>query len=234
MLNSVTYNGVSSASYSTYLSGAGAFELPERDVEKVEIPGRNGDLFIDNGRYKNVEITYPVIIMEDFEINKRNLVWEFSKESGYKRLEDTFSPDYYRLAYFKGIEDSKTNWRYDAGHFRLVFDCKPQMYLKSGETPIAVADGDTLTNPTYCEALPLIKITGTGSFSINEDVFTLLENTSVVYVDSELREVYEGTINRNDDFERNNYDMPKLYVGENDISCDNGISLEITPRWWTI
>lgn len=234
MLNFLTYNNISTSDYATYLSGAGAFEIPKRDISKVEIPGRNGDLIVDNERFKNVEIKYPVIIMKDFENNKRNLIWEFSKYVGYKRLEDTFMPDYYRMAYFDGIDDSKTNAHYDAGHFSLIFDCKPQLYLKSGENPTKASNGSIIFNPTNFVSLPLIKITGTGSFSINNDVFTLNANTSAVWVDSELHEVYEGTINRNDDFERSNYELPKLYLGENTIMCDNGVELEIYPRWWTI
>ena len=234
MLNYLVYNGTSTLDFGTYLSGAGAFEVPKRDVSKVQIPGRNGDLIVDNERYSNVQVTYPLIIMENFEANKRNLIHKFSSYAGYSRLEDTFMPDFYRLAYFDGIEDSKTNWHYDAGHFTMMFDCKPQLYYKSGEQPITVSGRKTIFNFTQFDSLPLIKITGTGGFYINTDRFNLLNNTSVVYVDSELREVYEGTINRNDDFERNNNELPKLYAGENVIICDNGISLEIVPRWWTI
>lgn len=234
MLDYLVYNGVSSLDYNVYLSGAGAFEMPERDVSRVEIAGRNGDLLIDNGRYENIEIKYPAIIMKDFEINKRATAWAFNSKAEYKRLEDTFQPDCYRMARFVGVTNSKTNWHYDAGTCTFVFDCKPQLWLKSGEQSISVSRTATIINPTNEEALPLIRITGTGTFSINNDVFNLLNNTSVTTVDSELREVYEGTINRNDDFERYNYELPKLYAGENTIVCDNGISLEIVPRWWTI
>lgn len=234
MLDYLTYNDTSSLDYHTYLSGAGAFEMPERDVSRVEIAGRNGDLLIDNGRYENIEIKYPVIIMENFETNKRAMAWAFNSKAEYKRLEDTFQPDCYRMARFVGVKDSKTNWRYDAGTCTFVFDCKPQLWLKSGEQPISVSGTATIINPTNEEALPLIRVTGTGRFSINNDTFELLNNTSTTIVDSELREVYEGTINRNDDFERYNYELPKLYAGENEIVCDSGISLEIVPRWWTL
>lgn len=234
MLNYFTYNGVSSENYQTFLSGAGAFELPKRDITKVEIPGRNGDLIIDNERYENVKIKYPIIIMQDFEINKRLLVHELSKNIGYQRLEDTFNPNHFRMANFEGISNSKTTYQYDAGSFVLEFDCKPQLYLKSGEQSFVVSEEKNILNSTYEIALPIIKITGIGGFRINNDYFNLLSNTGVTIVDCEAKEVYEGTINRNDDFERYNNELPKLYVGENEVVCDNGVSLEIIPRWWTI
>ena len=234
MLNYLVYDNVSSLDFQTYLSGAGAFEIPKRDMTKVQIPGRNGDLFIDNERYENVKLIYPIIFMNNFEINKRLLVREFSKNTGYKRLEDTFNPDYFRLASFEGISGSKTNYLYDAGYFNLEFDCKPQLYLKSGEQSFVVDDEKNILNPTYEVALPIIKVTGVGSFSINDDYFNLLHNTGVTIVDCEKKEVYEGTINRNDDFERYNNELPKLYVGNNHIVCESGVSLEIIPMWWTI
>lgn len=233
MPNYFTYNGINSYDYATYLSGAGAFDLPVRDVTKVAIPGRNGDLIVDNGKFQNVKVKYPIIIMGDYEEFKRTLVHELSSYVGYKRLEDTFMPDYYRMAYFDGIEEPTTSSVED-GHFTIVFDCKPQLYLKSGEDSVSVGNGESLYNPTKFNALPLIKVTGTGGFSINDDVFNLLENTGVTYIDSELREVYQGTINRNDDFERHNNDLPKLYPGDNHFLCDSGVSLEVVSRWWTI
>ena len=138
------------------------------------------------------------------------------------------------MARFVGVSESKTNWHYDAGTCVFTFDCKPQLWLKSGEQPISISGTKYLINPTSEEALPLIRITGTGTFSINNDTFRLLNNTSTTVVDSELREVYEGTTNRNDDFERYNYELPKLYTGKNTIVCGSGISLEIIPRWWTL
>ena len=234
MLNYIVYNDISSKDFQTFLSGAGAFDIPKRDVSKIEVPGRNGDLLVDNNRYENVNVSYPVIIMHDFENNKRAMAWEFAKETGYKRLEDTFNPEHFRLARFVGVEDSKSKTMHDAGYFTLVFDCKPQFYLKTGEKVIEVQGTKTILNPTNEIALPKIEITGTGGFSINGDYFVLENNTSVTVVDSEIREVYEGTINRNDDFERYNNDLPKLYPGRNDIICESGVSLKITPRWWTI
>lgn len=234
MLNYFVYNGVSSKHFHTYLSGAGVFELPKRDIQKIEIPGRNGDLTVDNGRYENVEVTYPIIVMQDFENNKRSMIWQFNSGSGYKRLEDTFNPSYFRLARFNGVEDSKSKTRHDAGTYTISFDCKPQLFLKTGEMPIDVSGSKVIFNPTNEIALPLIEITGTGDFSINGDYFVLLQNTSTVIVDSEAKEVYEGTINRNDDFERYNNELPKIYAGKNVIECASGLSLSIKPRWWTI
>lgn len=42
------------------ISGYGTYGAPERDVEAVAVPGRNGDLIFDNGRFTNAEVYYDI------------------------------------------------------------------------------------------------------------------------------------------------------------------------------
>ena len=48
----IIYGGVNSADYGIYITGEAVYNAPERDVEFVEVPGRNGALTLDNERYK--------------------------------------------------------------------------------------------------------------------------------------------------------------------------------------
>ena len=52
-----TFNGINSADYGCYVADANQFDAPARDVESVNIPGMNGSLTIDNGRYLNMTLT---------------------------------------------------------------------------------------------------------------------------------------------------------------------------------
>ena len=63
----LTFAGRSSEDFKAHISGSGTFVSPTRDVESIAVPGRNGDLHIDQGRYENINITYPAFITEDFE-----------------------------------------------------------------------------------------------------------------------------------------------------------------------
>lgn len=58
----VYFNGKSLADFGVHVNGTDVFNGPEKDVENVEVPGRNGDLHIFNGRYKNVELKYHAFI----------------------------------------------------------------------------------------------------------------------------------------------------------------------------
>ena len=42
MMQSITFGGVNSADYGIYIGGEGVFNAPKREVEMIEIPGRNG------------------------------------------------------------------------------------------------------------------------------------------------------------------------------------------------
>ena len=169
---SFTFDGVNSRQYGVYITGAGVFNAPERNVEMIDIAGRNGAFVLDKGNFLNIEVTYPASIACDNEADFAQAVSDLRNllcsKVGYVRLEDDYNPNEYRLAIYKsGLEVSHDFLI--AGEFDLVFECKPQRYLKSGETAISVTSGDTVTNPTRFEAKPMIEVVGYGNIGINGD-----------------------------------------------------------------
>ena len=69
MRNYLLFDGHSSKDYGVYISGLNTFGGAERDVEVISVPGRNGDLTVDNGKYKNIHVTYPAFIYDKFDMN---------------------------------------------------------------------------------------------------------------------------------------------------------------------
>lgn len=133
--NNFIFGGVNSADYNVWISGSGSFSAPERRVERVSVPGRNGDLIIDGGKWNNITVTYPAFIPKGFETQFDYFRSEMSKLTGYQRLEDSYHPDEYRMAALAdGIAPSRTGAFLKNGEFSLTFNCKPQRFLKSGET----------------------------------------------------------------------------------------------------
>lgn len=144
----LVFDGVDSRDYGIYVTGEAVFNSPERDVEMIEIPGRNGAYALDKGRFSNIEVSYPAGIFGDTEAEFRQGVSAFrnalASRKGYKRLEDDYNPDEYRMAVYKsGLEVTPTALK--AGEFTITFDCKPQRFLKSGETAVTI--GGDVTNP---------------------------------------------------------------------------------------
>ena len=177
----LTFDGESSGTYGVYITGEAVYNAPEREVEMISIPGRSGQLALDKGRFENIEVSYPAGIFADNEADFAEAISNFRNflcsRNGYVRLQDDYNPNEYRLAIYKsGLEVKDAFHR--AGEFDIVFDCKPQRYLTSGETATSVQSGDVITNPTLFEASPLLEITGTGQVYINgQEIY--LENDIV-------------------------------------------------------
>lgn len=149
-LNYIVFGGVDSRDYGIYISGEGVFNAPERDVEVVNIPGKDGDLLIDRGRFLNIQVTYPGFNFEPdlstFAERLRAFRAALASQAGYQRLEDSFHPDEFRLASFRDGLDVNPVMYNTASTFDIVFDCKPQRFLKSGEEEITIGQwGETQT-----------------------------------------------------------------------------------------
>ena len=164
-----TFDGENSRNYGVYITGEGVFNAPERNVEMVDIPGRNGAFALDKGNFNNIEVTYPAGIFADTEADFAEAVSDLRNllcsKVGYVRLEDDYNPNEYRLAIYKSGLDVDHDLLI-AGEFELVFECKPQRYLKSGETAITVTSGNTITNPTRFDAQPQLQVWGYGDVQI--------------------------------------------------------------------
>lgn len=177
MIKDLTFDGLSLSDYGVGITGAGVYNAPKRAVNMVTIPGRDGDYALDEGRFENIEITYPAGAFDDdqpdFAEKMSDLRNELASRIGYKRLEDEYNPDEYRLGIFKdGLDVSPAHYS-RAGEFDLVFNCKPQRFLTSGEVEQEITSGGTITNPTLFESKPILLVTGYGDIDINGELITV-------------------------------------------------------------
>ena len=235
MRNYFTIGTTPSTTYGVYISGQGTFSAPRREYNMIPIPGRNGDLVGNEKRFENLELTYPAFIYTNFKTNLRNLRNFLLSLVGYQRLTDTYHTDEFRLALFEGPFEPDVEPKNNAGQFELVFNCKPQRFLLSGElTTTLTADG-TISNPTLFDSQPLLRVYGTGQLGINSDTITISVADTYTDIDCEMMDCYKGTTNKNSyvSFSGNNF--PVLKPGTNNIDLGTGITkVEITPRWWQL
>lgn len=231
----LTYAGKNSNDFNVWISGSGTYDAPERDVTMISVAGRNGDLTVDNGRFKNIEMTYPAFITKDFKRSMAGFRQYMKSLTGYQRLEDTYHPEYYYEAILSDSFDPDIIARNLAGEFEIRFNRKPQRWLKEGNRQVTFTSDGTIFNPTLYESLPLIMVQGTGIFQINGVTVQILENTTVTYIDSDVQNCYYGLNNLNDNVVLVNNKFPTLQSGENGIDLRSGITaLTIWPRWWEL
>ena len=234
----VIFAGTDLSSYGVYISGSGVYNAPERSYEEIIVPGRNGTLYGDEKRMGNVEVTYPAFIHTDFDNNARALRSFLLSKVGYQRLQDTYHPDEFRQAIYHGGTEFEMTQKLDAGKFDLVFDCKPQRFLLSGEETVTFTSAGTLTNPTAFNAKPMIRAYGVGSFTIGSTTVTvasLLLGGSFTDFDCDIMEAFCGNSPRNHAVSiTGTNDFPVLVPGENAISMDGITSIESRPRWFNV
>ena len=128
ILRSFYIDGESSGDYGLLITGEAVWNAAAYDYEFVEIPGRSGDLILDNGRFRNITITYPCAL---HNLGRMQSVrsWLSSKR-GYHRITDDYNPGEYRLGVVvDGI--SVDPFKAQSGTFTVTFNCKPQRFIES-------------------------------------------------------------------------------------------------------
>ena len=174
------FDGIDSKGFGVYITGSGVYNAPEREIEAIEIPGRNGAYMLDRGRFHNVTVTYPAGMFardgEDFADGIRKLRNALASRRGYCKLIDEYNPLEYRMAVYRGgleVEPAAINGDNKAAQFEIQFDCKPQRFRIDGDQPVKMTDGGVIDNPTLFEARPLLQVWGHGVIGINGETISI-------------------------------------------------------------
>lgn len=213
--------------------------VPRRKIEVQTVPGRNGDIIIDQNAFENYEQSYSVFLDTRYrgglEQAMPKIVDWLLGNTGYQRLEDTYFPDVYRMAYVSGAMDFVSIYN-EYGEGTLTFNCQPEKYYKVGEKELTITQGQKLRNPSAFAAYPLIKINGNGSngtLTFDNKTVTISAVPTTIYINPKLHRAYNGTTNYNFKI-IGDYEDLKL-TQNTEITWAGGISgVKITPNWWTV
>lgn len=238
----IIFNGIPSTNYGIHVETPPVYATPERDYGVVHIPGRNGDLVIDNGSYKNVTRKYSISVGEidgNFTTLAAGVSEWLHSASGYARLEDSYESDYFRLAYYVADAEME-NLFHQAGKMSIEFNCKPARFLKAGERAVPFTTAGSISNPTFQKSFPklTVVVSGSGTLTIGDQTTTIsgLTNSTRMVIDSELQDVYEeGSLTNLNSKVSFSDGFPLLSPGVNTITFTGSItSVEVIPRWWIL
>ena len=258
----IIFNGKASSDYEIVVEHPPVYTIPKRRVESISVPGRNGNILIDEGVYDNVKREYDIaagdIWDERFtEIAQSISQWLHSANGGYAVLEDTYEPEYFRMAMYSEEIDIE-NILMQAGRATISFDCKPQRFLKSGNKISKFpAEYNSLgwktydlinTTPYISDPIITIKSTsvvnnqlapiGSAKIVINNQVYLLTDVPSgTLIIDSSVQDIYDDVGNN-----MNQYvdltgatDFPRLHPGKNTMWSETLLTeMEVKPRWWVL
>lgn len=246
MMSSFTFDGINSFdTFGLYISEKKIYSAPARDMTFMSVPGRNGDVIIDNGRFQNASISYTVSFLD--LPSKAIDLKQWLLRPGYKILSDSYQPGWFRYAVNANALDISELVE-GAGSFQLVFNCKPFMYSQAGQIATNItSSGTTIENEYLFDSLPLIVIhlsSGSGNVTLtisNEDGSETEHKINApgvndIYIDSELMSVYNGSTLLNQKIDTDHFDgFPILKPGTNTISWSGNVtSIDVIPRWCTL
>ena len=200
---------------------------PERVIEAITIPGRDGDLHIEKG-LKDIDINVNLNYMGDDLQNVVRKVKSYLLDCDKIIFSD--DPDFCYLVNFTKVGDIENEVNF-YGDFEVTFNCRPLSYKLSSfkyvnaRVPFIV-DG--------YKSLPLFKITkqaGEAFFILDSDPTTKIlinTNATVVYVDCDSMTCYSDGINLLDKMEGRFIELSR---GEHKISSHGGITkVEVMTR----
>ena len=277
MISQLIYNGKNLKDYGVTIEHLPESVHPQRRGDAYQIAGRNGTQVREDDTFENYDQPYE-IWFKDFAANRD--VYQASQalagfllgSSGFCRLEDTYEPDVFRLARFAGPMNIKAVLR-RYGRATLTFDCQPDRFLKTGEKAVMLFENvdlmrdshgvsATIHNPTAFDAAPLIRFTGTGSFTLTKpaaraadamQIGVTLDNDNAQTIEIDCAsyavnyvETVAGVEMRSNASAAIRYlttypTLTRLAEGENIVRLDpfdvmhpaQLSKFEIIPRWWT-
>lgn len=230
----IWFNGKSGDDFGLVVERYPEVIFPLRKHEKTSVPGRNGDLLIQQDAFENVSARYDIYVSAEKPklTTVTHKIAEWLCVKGYQRLEDSYFLETFRLAAFQGgLEIANILNRF--GRATIEFDCKPQRFYKFGDYYINMESGQTLRNPSPFTAKPIIETSGSGSgtITINDKTMTLADCNNMT-IDCDMMQIYKAGVSKNSTITGDFFELPE---GESTISWTGGITgIRLKPRWWTL
>lgn len=240
----IIYDGKSSRDFGIIVEAFPSMNHGAKRGEPYQIAGRNGVFYDEDGTFDNYVQAYQIAIREGLfrPADKRCAdIQAWLSGSGFKRLEDSFEPEYFKLARYAGPLNVEQILGH-VGRCTLEFECQPERWLKSGEEPI-VASSTMLTihNPTPYIAKPLIQIVRTGNTTVSigiDDYLTVGYGSGLetVTIDCDTGTITAGGENMygSTTFYTAYCDLPELPPGDVTISATNATQITAIPRWYLL
>lgn len=248
MKNQLVIGNYDLSDWGVYFGHKDLFNAPKRNVKTVQVPGRNGDLVIDEGSWENIDVTYSCYLMGKAKERLFDLKQVILSQLGYVKISDSVNPNEFRLGYYKsGLDNITPSLEVKNARFDLVFNCKPQRFLQSGDewrVHYLKSSGqaiEKLYNPTLFEFSPLfkIKVSGKdwGSISVDDYIIRVrnIHNVDYLYVDTETMDCYNGNQSLNDCVEFSRNSPMNASTGGRPMTVSANIEeIQIKTRWFTL
>ena len=144
-MTTFTFNGKKNTEFGLRVAEGKKITTSSLDVERVTVPGRDGDLLISNNRLNSAELSFPVNFVKEKGLIATEVykISEWLNVAGYKDLTISYDPDFiYRAAYLETFSIEETMRQF--GKTTINFVCYPVKFYKQGRTTQKLMNGATL------------------------------------------------------------------------------------------
>lgn len=250
MSHKIFFDGKSSDCLNAIITCDNPYDKPQRIVETYTVPGHNGDVVIDTGRFGTVSRKYRLRLSRRSAMGVHDalqaVVDYFRLDGRLHELQDDYCSWGYRLARVASINPAVVGSAGKTVDVEVELVCQPEIWLL-GVTPIMVSPAEgaaTAINPTGYPAPATIRVP-----SASSDIVLTIEGGSGTATCTIKASALPITIDTADctaeysDGSGGALDHVSLSgdwvlaPGTSKITLaatDAGIGAEILPRWWTI
>ena len=229
------FNGKSNKEFGLEVAAGKVHSAASPEVERIAVPGRDGDLLVSKNRLNAVEKSFPVNLVNETGLIATNIsaISEWLGVLGYHDLTISYDPEFvYRASYLETFSVEETLRQF--GKTNITFLCHPIKYYKDGLAKVNLTNGQTLRGKGNVSAKPVIEIRGNGTTTlvINGRKTKLKDIPGTITLDMAANQVYSGNLPAWDKMVRApEYQKPFLDVGSNKISWDGNFQVSIIPNW---
>ena len=222
------FNGVTASSLGVKVAYRPDMPTPEKNIEEIEVPGRDGTLIEWDGTYTDIEIEVDMNFITPPEqwghMFRRVKLW--LSKSGALRFSD--DAEYFYKVKNAVIDTTERTVR-EAGEFTVVFRCDPYTYAEAGLREMSLLE---VTYNPGAIAKPIYMITGEGlcKLTVNGKIFSVNVGQNAA-IDTDLMLTYRQ------DGETMNADVTGDYAdlwlqeGENTLSAPSNFTVTVIPNW---
>jgi len=116
----------------------------------------------------------------------------------------------------------------------LIQNALNYIWSNAGPVTVEVTEGLRVTNPTLFDALPFLRVYGTGTLGMGSHTITITAADVYTDIDCEMMDCFKGSANKNQYVQFSGNDFPTLEPGVNGFSFSGITKVEVKPRWWSV
>ena len=164
-----TFKGVTSLEMGLLVGNNFSYPSTSRDIEFIDIDGRDGSLAIDRGRYNDVIRALPVMLKTTEDALEEKITqitnWLLTDVNYHDFLWDEDLDFVYRAMCHQRYDIARLLKNFGRGI--IYFRMHPIKYLNSALTEMPVINNQVVNNPFGVDAMPRLRVVGSGNIDIN-------------------------------------------------------------------